>query len=92
MPHRVATLLEPDDLREVDQGTEDVVIDEVLRQVDVQVGQPVREPLGAAWILGEPAPQVRFEPAGQLGEARPGRGGRGVDRCLAHDHAFAFSI
>jgi hypothetical protein len=71
--HRVAAPGEVDLLGEPQQGGDDVVGDEVLGEVDVQVGQVEGELLGAVRVGLEPAAQV-----GALGVAVASRGVGGV--------------
>jgi hypothetical protein len=84
--HRAATLLEPDLAAELDEGSEDVVGQEVLRQVDVQVGALERKPLRPCGISGKPGTKVRLQCGRRAGQSAPGRGRRRVYRRSHVDH------
>ena len=82
--HRVATSLDTDLVGQGEQGGEHVVVEEGLREVDVEVGRGEREPLDPIGVRGEPGAQIRLEALGQDREPRPGlRRGR-IDGGFAH--------
>jgi len=82
--HGIPAFFEADLLAELDQCGDHRVVDEVLGEVDMEVGSGEAEPLRASRIGGEPAAQVGLQVGGQLGQLLPrGSGGR-VHGC-AHD-------
>src|SRR5215207_9459231 len=73
--HLVPPLLEPDLARQLDEGAEDRVVDEVLGQVDMQVARVEGEPVNPARVLVEHAAQIGCACGREVGQACP-RGGR----------------
>ena len=78
--HRGVTLGDAGLLGQAHERGHDLVRHEILRQVDVQVGQPVGQAPDPPGILCEPAPQVGGEGCAMRFELRPGGGGCGIDR------------
>src|SRR5690606_34773877 len=76
--HRAEALGDARLLRKVNERREDLVGDEVLREVDVQIGEAQRESLGASGILIEPRAKVGREAVAELEQLVPGRGLGGI--------------
>ncbi len=83
--HGGVVLGDPGLLGEGDERGEDLIGDEVLRQVYVQVAEREAQALHPTRIGGEPRPQVGGEGVAVGEELGPGGRGRGVDRS-GHDH------
>ena len=78
--HRGEALGDAGLLGQAHERGDDTIVDEVLRQVDVQVGELEAETVDAPRIGGEPAAQIGDERLAQCGELGPGGGGGGIDR------------
>ncbi len=66
---------------------EDLIGDEVLRQVDVQVGERVAQAFDATGVGVEPGAQIRGESGCGIGEGGPGGRGCRIDGCVHRSHA-----
>ena len=82
--HRVPATCHVRLLREAQQGRDDVVVDQVLRQVHVQIPSGVRETRGPVRVIGEGVAEPQVGSVSELIQLFPGSGGGGVNRL---DHA-----
>ena len=78
--HRLPAAGDVSLLREPQQRRDDVVVDEVLRQIDVQVPDGVRETGGPFRVVGEGLAKIQFGIVGELVQLIPGSSGGGVNR------------
>jgi len=78
--HRGIVLGDARLLGQAHESCDDLVVDEVLRQVDVQVGQLEAEPLHTLGVVAEPGAQVGDQRRLQGGQFAPGGSGGGIDR------------
>jgi hypothetical protein len=78
--HRIAPAGEVDVVGQAHEGREDVGVEEVLGEVDVQVGAVEGELPGTVRVALEGAPQVRGVCRVQALEVVPGWRGSGIDK------------
>ena len=78
--HRIPAASDVGLFCEPQQRRYDVVVDEVLRQIDVQIPDGVRETGGPFRVVGESFTKIQFGIVGELVQLIPGSSGGGVNR------------
>ena len=78
--HRIPAAGDVGLFREPQQRRDDIVVDQVLRQIDVQVPDGVCETGGPFRIVGEGPAEIQFGIVGELVQLIPGSSGGGINR------------